>query len=410
MTTTDWKRVTLEFTAGSRSIKVADELSLAEILLANRLPPSLFQAYEVRSEDDHVPIPMTTPLSEIPTEHNVVLRCIRNTDIDTLRSPDTHIIRRDSTPVAALLDFEYGRRQPLGRIHLVDDSTLREIVSDQIVTFLQQHEVTTPIVAGISGGGDSNTLVYGLTKFVQASGQPASEILCFTLAMDPLWPESAVNRARELCDRAGFEHRVLYASDMTNLLYMSTSPAKLWEAFRRDYGPDTVHFFGTFFVNLVGRRLCRELSAHNLCVGYNREDLLAELLFCLMNGRRPLAYPVRRMTDVNCLFPLWEIPKHLLDACYPRYSASNYRERVDTTTPQRSAIYFLAHCLDAIGPQISLSLMDGVAALMNSIDGWEELSPIDGTPLMRTGWSDADTENQVLGLLRGYFPDWRKPP
>lgn len=106
---------------------------------------------------------------------------------------------------------------------------------------------------------------------------------------------------------------------------------------------------------------------------------------------------------------LSEIPKYLLDACYPRYSASNYRERVDTTTPQRSAIYFLAHCLDALGPQISLSLMKGIATLMDGIGGWEELSPIDGTPLMHTGWSDTDTENRVLGLLRGYFPDWSKP-
>ncbi len=121
-------------TAGSRSIKTADELSLAEILLANRLPPSLFQAYEARDEDDLVPVPVTTSLSEISTEHNVVLRCIRNTDIDSLRSPDTQIIRRDDVPVAALLDLEYGRQQPLSRIHLVGDSTLREIVSDQIAT------------------------------------------------------------------------------------------------------------------------------------------------------------------------------------------------------------------------------------------------------------------------------------
>lgn len=201
--------------------------------------------------------------------------------------------------------------------------------------FLQRHEVTTPIVAGISGGGDSNTLVYGLTKFIQQAGRSGSEIVCFTLAMDPLWPESAVDRARQLCHRAGFEHRVLNACDMTRLLRMSMFPATLWEAFRRDYGPDTVHFFGTFFVNLVGHHLCGELSASSLCVGYNREDLLAELLFCLMNGRRPLPYPVRRMGEINCLFPLWQIPKHLLDACYPRYSASNYRN--EWTRPPCSA-------------------------------------------------------------------------
>ncbi len=115
------------------------------------------------------------------------------------------------------------------------------------------------------------------------------------------------------------------------------------------------------------------------------------------------------MDKVNYLFPVWEIPKSLLDACYPHYSASNYRERVDTTTPQRSAIYFLAHCLDALGPQISLSLMKGVAKLMNDIDGWEQLSPVANTPLMRTGLSEPETEGQVLDLLRKYFPDWREP-
>jgi hypothetical protein len=87
-----------------------------------------------------------------------------------------------------------------------------------------------------------------------------------------------------------------------------------------------------------------------------------------MNGRRPLPYPMRRIAGVNCLFPLWRMPKQLLDACYPHYSSSNYRERVDTTTPQRTAIYFLAHCVDALGQQVSLSLMEGVATKTNLIN------------------------------------------
>lgn len=408
MTAADWTRISLEFSAGSRPIKPAQRLSLAEILLANRFPPTLFQAYEVRADDDVIPIPTSTVVADIPAGHRVILRCIRNTDITTLRDADTFVLRRDEEPVADVLDFEYGQQQPLSRIYQVGASTLREIVAGQIARFLRRHEIRTPIIAGISGGGDSNTLVSGLTQFVETSGCPVSEVTCFTLAMEPLWPESAVDRARELCTQAGFEHRVLYAADMTELMGMSASPAKLWETFRRDYGPDTVHFFGTFFVNLVGRRLCRELGAENLCVGYNREDLFAELLFCLINGRRPLPYPVRRMGPTNVLFPLWEIPKHLLDACYPGYSSRNYQERVDTTTPQRSAIYFLAHCVDALGPQMSLSLMHGVARLMTDLDGWETLTPIDGTPLMHTPLSDADTENDVLDLLREYFPEWRE--
>ncbi len=401
MTTVDWGRVSMQFTAGSRSLRTPDELSFADMLLANQMPPGLFQAYVADEAGELQAVPMTTVLAEVPADREILLRCIRNTDITTLRAPSVELVARDDEPVAAVPDLDVGSHDPVARAHLVDDHTLREMVAVRIERFLKQYEVQGTILAGISGGGDSNTLVKGLKK-------AASNVVCFTLAMEPLWPESAVDRARELCEDAGFEHVVLYAQDMADLLGMTKSPQALWDRFRRDFGPDTVHFFGTFFVNLVGRRLCQEREIRNLAVGYNREDLTAELLFCLLNGRSPLPYPVRRMGTVDCLFPLWEIPKHLLDACYPRYSASNYKERVDSTTPQRSAIYVLAHALDAIQPQLSLSLLKGVSRLMNEADGWAPLAPIEGTPLMRTGMSDLDTEDQVLGLLREYFADWKE--
>jgi len=61
--------------------------------------------------------------------------------------------------------------------------------------------------------------------------------------------------------------------------------------------------------------------------------------------------------------PLWEIPKIILDACYPKYSIENYQERMDTTTFQRGIIYYLAHSIDNIYNiynNLGLSLMYGV--------------------------------------------------
>ncbi|MGB8963821.1 MAG: hypothetical protein WCC38_17930 [Pseudonocardiaceae bacterium] len=267
-----------------------------------------------------------------------------------------------------------------------------------------------PLVAGISGGGDSNTLVRGIRRYLECSSLPADQVVCFTLVMDPLWPESAAGRARELCAEAGFQHRVLYPINTTALLGMEGSPAALWEEFAERYGSDTSHFFGTFLVNLVGRRICEEISGQHLLLGYNREDVLAELLFCLMNGRRPMPFPIREMNTVKCVLPVWDVPKNLLDACYPRYSESNYTERVDTTTVQRSSIYFIAHCLDALVPQLSISLMRGVQRLMTDLGGWQELLPIHGTPLMHTGQGDALSENEVINMLRRFFPEWRPVP
>lgn len=96
----------------------------------------------------------------------------------------------------------------------------------------------------------------------------------------------------------------------------------------------------------------------------------------------------------------------LLDACYPEYSERNYSERDDLTTTQRSSVYFLAHCVDALAPQLSISLMTGVKRLMDDIDGWQQLFPVVGTPLMTTGQADRQVQDDVLGLLHRYFPSW----
>lgn len=405
----DWERINLFFTAGSRPIKSANELSLAELLLANQLPPSLFQAYQASDDGSVAAIPITTVLGSIPEECKVVLRCMRNTDIDSLQSVDFETLERDPNPVAALLDSQYGRPRAINRIHLLGEDSLRDIVCSKISAFLTDNDVGLPLVAGISGGGDSSTLVQGMLKYLECSSLPKDQVVCFTLVMENFWPESAARRARELCSNAGFQHRVLYPADISALLRMSESPVVLWEELSKQYGSDTSHFFGTFLVNLVGRGICEEVSGDSLCLGYNREDIMAELLFCLMNGRRPLPFPVRRVGSVNCVFPVWDIPKNLLDGCYPQYSERNYSERVDSTTVQRSSIYFIAHCLDALVPQLSISLMRGVEKLMNDTDGWQELSSVPGTPLVHTGIGEDHTEMQILDLLGRFFPNWQRP-
>lgn len=41
--------------------------------------------------------------------------------------------------------------------------------------------------------------------------------------------------------------------------------------------------------------------------------------------------------------------------------------------------------LDAILPQMPMFLMKGVRDLMDSLNGWQTLEEIDGTPLLHTG-------------------------
>ncbi|QBI53983.1 asparagine synthase-related protein [Streptomonospora litoralis] len=405
----DWNdRVTLLFSAGARPLKSAQELTLAELLLANRLPPSLFQAYEVPGDGSLKPIPMTLTLGQVPENRTVLLQCMRNTDIDGLRPAEIETVRHADEPTTALLDFDYADRNknPQHRAHLVDDAAMREIVFGKIADFLADNEIPVPLVAGISGGGDSSSLVQGVRRYTAEHNLDASAVTCFTLVMEPLWPESAAQRARALCAEAGFEHVVLYPDDAAALLDMGESPRALWAQFKQQYGADSSHFFGTFFVNLAGRALCAQRGAGHLLVGYQREDVMAELLFLLMNGRRPLPFPRRRTGEVDVLMPVWDVPKSLLDACYPSVSESNYAERVDSTAVRRSSIYYLAHCIDALVPQMSLSLMSGIKSLMEETEGWQDLSRVGTTPLLHTGHGRTPEQTAMIDLLMEHFPQW----
>ncbi|WP_231640600.1 hypothetical protein [Nocardiopsis sp. NRRL B-16309] len=330
---------------------------------------------------------------------------MRNTDVELL--PFTlHTQEHSADPVAAMYDLRYAEKDPEHRVHLLDDDQLREIVFTKIADFLSVYRVTPPLVAGISGGGDSSSIVRGLVRYVSAEELCSDQVLCFTVVLDPLWRGTAANRARDLCEGYGFGHRVLHPEDIASLLGMSASPEALWREIRSTYGADASHFFGTWLLNLVGRALNREIGGSSLLMGYNREDVMAELLFCLMNGRRPLPYPKRRTGDVDCLMPVWDVPKVLLDSCYPQVSEVNYSERIDSTAPRRSSIYYQAHALDAIVPQMSMSLMTGVRDLMDSLNGWETLEAIDGTPLLHTGHGDPEERKALVNMLVRYFPDW----
>ncbi|MFC5253422.1 hypothetical protein [Streptomyces nigrescens] len=404
-----WGNVTLLFSAGVRQPKPMDKLTLGELLLANRFPPSLFQAYEAPGDGTLKAVPMSLALSEIPEGRNVILQCIRNTDIDALRPNEMETVHHSQDPVAAMFDFQWAdeAKSPTHRVHLVDAEGMRDIIFGKIADFLTRQDASLPLVAGISGGGDSNTLVQGMHRYASKQNLDASKITCFTLVMPPIWPESAADRARELCSEAGFEHRVLYPKDMAQLLGMNESPERLWEELSDRYTADLAHFFGTFFINLAGRAICEEVNGSQLLVGYNREDVMAELLFCLVNGRRPMPFPKRRTGSTDVLMPVWDVPKNMLDSCYPHYSEANYSERVDSSAVRRSSIYYMAHCLDALVPQMSMSLMTGTARLMDELGGWQELTPVMGTPLLHTGYGDADEQKKLLELLNRYFPQWQ---
>jgi len=276
----------------------------------------------------------------------------------------------EGEPVTLVEDVTPGPLTATGVTYPLAEPQAREVVAAKVSAFMHEHATSTTIVAGVSGGGDSNTLVEGLSRFAAAKAG-THQPLCFTLVFDPVWPRAAAERAAELCRSHQVPHRVLGPDDVARLLGMRTSLPSFFEAFSAHYGRNAVHFFGTFIISAVARALCREVSSAEYCLGFNREDVLAELLYSLLNGRRPLAFPVRCFGAFRLLMPVWDVPKRLLDACYPAYSARNYNERADTTTAQRSLIYYLAHGIEDVYPNLGLSLMQGIRRLY--AETWSQL-------------------------------------
>ncbi len=120
-----------------------------------------------------------------------------------------------------------------------------------------------------------------------------------------------------------------------------------------------------------------------------------------MNGHRPLSFPVREFGSIRLLMPLWEIPKKVLDACYPKYSIENYEERLDTTTIQRSLIYYLAHSIEDIYSNLGLSLIKGIQVLFER--DWSPLRHEHDWDLYVSDYASAEQVDAVKKLLREHF-------
>ena len=243
----------------------------------------------------------------------------------------------------------------------------RAVVRDRVAAFVAEHSRDEVVVVGVSGGGDSNALIGALQAALRATGR---QLVAYTLVCEPVWPEASADRAATLCRRHGVEHRVLGAPEIERLLDMRGTVPELHDAFLDRFGQDTAHFFATHMISLAGRAVCRELRTSEYCLGFNREDVLAEALFSVINGRPPLAFPVRCFGTIRVLMPVWEIPKLVLDACYPDFSKRNYEQRIPTT-PQRGLIYFLAHAVEGVYSNLGLSLMAGLGRIFE--DAWPTL-------------------------------------
>lgn len=373
--------------------------TLGSTLASLRLPHTMFQAYLVRTDDDMVPIPHWTRLDSLDDEQgHVVLRALRNTLFDTiLPPPDSGT--RGVVPGAGFDQIvpAVGGRTATWKQVILSPKDAQQLVVDEVASFLRANGIAQRgCVFGVSGGGDSNALAYGLSKHL-----PPDKLFAFTLVFRDVMTQAAADRATILCQDLGISHKVIQPDELAALLSIRTSLESLYDDFASVFGPEALHFFGTFLILKTARTLAEERDFGDLAFGYNREDLLAELLFMLVNGRRPLGYPVRHLGEQRIVMPVWRIPKLVLDACHPRFSLENYRERDANTTRQRSLAFYLGHTLDSNYPSFGLSLLEGVQRAYG--DEFAQLSYDSDLDVYVTELADDSRRGVVADLLGRHF-------
>ncbi|MBY0441578.1 MAG: hypothetical protein K2Q25_05495, partial [Mycobacteriaceae bacterium] len=377
-----------------------DGLTVGQLLASQRLPETLFQPYLVRG-DDATPVPLSTRLNDLPPDADKLVLCaIRNTLFSTILPADP-VNTGLPHSVEPGVGFRQIRPGPDGQAvemtAVLDYYQSRELVKQRVAEFVQTHNVAKRgCLFGVSGGGDSNALAYGL-----AAAVPPEQLCAFTVVFGAAFTEAAASRAAVLCQDLGIRHTILRNTEIVEILGMRTSVDDLYEDFIQAFGDKALHFFGTFLILRIARHLADRQNMSDLAFGYNREDLLAEALFMLMNGRQPLALPTRPMGKHRVIMPVWEVPKLVLDACHPAFSLENYRERDSHTLRTRSLAFFLAHAMDSAYPSFGLSVLTGIAQVFQ--DHWGELTYDDDLDVFVTSHADESTIDTVRSMLSKHF-------
>ena len=300
------------------------------------------------------------PLNELLNINDtVIIQPNRNINYDLVANK--RIVIKETEGASA--EYTFSSETDSKELHHIefDSFACKEYVLHEVNSFISSANVekSKPIVFGISGGGDSNTLIEAFIKSQKIEKDQIIAVMCLGL---PTW-DSAKERAMALCNRFGIKLHFVLPEDICKLL--GKRPASDWFSGFDEVFNDSemAEILGTLVVRLALQQKARELNAQAVVIGLNLEDLLAESYLRLMQGRLPLPFPIRVIDDVSIMYPLYRIPKKLLDGCHPKYSLENYQQRVSDRIQGRAVVYHLAQYLNSIIPSSEFDMIDGLRKL-----------------------------------------------
>lgn len=366
---------------GRQELPVGPDDRLVDVLKRAGVPWSAVSAYAVpRSGGEAVGIPsLDGRLADFSGAAEVLLYFNRNVN-PFLFSHDQFVTAASDHPGEEATEYLYqDLRNERGDVETVlkklSPQECRQIIADRVADTVREHvPAGSTLVVGISGGGDSNALLHGLSLV-----KDHVSLDLVILKGLPDW-DAGVPRALELCASYGLDLTVVEAEEVKTLLGIPVDdPISLVDRFEREFPGDDFEFLGTLLIRLALADRARSVGTRYICTGLNLEDVLCEALFRVSSGLRPAPFPVRDIDDVTLVTPLWLCPKRIIDGCFPKHSRDNYDARYPCFSLGRNLYYSVVYTLQSTFPGYVEQLARGLSELSLA-------DPVEYTPHPQLGF------------------------
>lgn len=335
------------------------EQSLSEICWFNKIPVQNVTFYGLMDGETSVYVGKDEPIKKFENLYQkIIIRPDRNIDYKGICQKDIKY-RPSINPVA---EYSFPSENSQENLHFeFSEKQCKEYVLNNVSSFFETDVTIDPlskIVIGISGGGDSNTLI---EAFLNTGKIKNDQITAVMMLGIPDWDKGR-SRAEAICEKHGIELKFVNSQAVNGLLGRNGEGDWL-EDFEKMFPDADLEVLGTLAVRLSLISVAKSVGAQSIVTGLNLEDVLSECLLTTMQGKLPLPFPVRMIDGISLWYPLYNIPKKILDGCYPKYSLANYEDRYPSKMLGRANVYYLAQMLNSLIPGSEFDLLKGYKEL-----------------------------------------------
>lgn len=293
---------------------------------------------------------------------SIVFQLDRNLNYFSLISDSLLCDDAPSPDAAAEYSFSSGASGHISHAYLTAESC-RAFVTEAVRDFLDGHSYAIPeggsVVVGISGGGDSNAM---LTALADAVSDRNVHLFPTILLGVREW-DQGLPRAEAICSELGLPLQVVESAEVNRFLGRAGDRLDWVGDFHRHFPHDDAEVVGTLAIRLALSHFARRHRAPSVVTGLNLEGILAECFLRLMQGAQPLEFPVRTLDGIKFCFPVYRVPKKILDGCHPKFARENHAERSIGIMMGRAIPYYLAQSVNSLIPGIEFDLIEGFRSL-----------------------------------------------